>query len=140
VSLSSPVTAAQRSALLALGLRDDQIPMFLSGEAVVYLLKTQGQAGIAIIQKSETRLRSGVVEVNDRGGGPLTFRRFYVRSIEVAQCFELIELELFGAAVMNRQLEEGLQKRGFERRTERCPDELGGGEMEILTRVEVVGA
>jgi hypothetical protein len=47
----------------------------------------------------------------------------------------LTELELFGAAIINDQLREILLRHGYQIRTEQCPDELGGGTVEILARV-----
>jgi hypothetical protein len=49
--------------------------------------------------------------------------------------FGLTELELFGAAITNDELREILLRQGYQTRTEQCPDELGGGTVEILTRV-----
>ena len=123
-------------ALTALGLRTDQFPTFLRGEIVVYAPPTEGQPGVAVLQKTSTRLRSGIVEIADPGGGGArTFLRFRGRSQRIAALFGLAELELFGAAVVNARLEQVLLSRGFVRRTGACPDQLGGGEMEILTRV-----
>jgi len=131
----SPLTPEQQAALAALGLGDEQIAQFLQGAAVAYLLPTATDQGAAIVQRVGVRLRSGIVEVNDPGGGVRTLARFRGQSRRVAAAFGLAELELFGAEVMNPRLADLLVKRGFEQKTEPCPDALGGGEMTILARV-----
>jgi hypothetical protein len=132
---TSPLTPEQRAALVALGLDEEQIARFLRGEAVAYLLATESEPGVAIIQRTPGRLRSGIVEVTDPGGGVKTFARFRGQSRRIAASFGLTELELFGAEVLNLKLSELLLNQGFERKTEPCPEALGGGEMTILSRV-----
>jgi hypothetical protein len=132
---TSPLTPEQRAALVGLGLSDELIARFLRGEAVAYPLTTESEPGIAIIQRTERRLRSGIVEVRDPGGGVKTFARFRGHSRQIAALFGLAELELFGAEVINETLAEVLINQRFERKTEPCPEELGGGEMTILSRV-----
>jgi hypothetical protein len=53
----------------------------------------------------------------------------------LAARFGLTELELFGAAVINAKLAGLLLRQGFERKFDEVPDELGGEQVEILTRV-----
>jgi hypothetical protein len=44
-------------------------------------------------------------------------------------------LELFGAAVINQRLEAVLLRHGYKRQVDTVPEVLGGGTMEILTKV-----
>jgi hypothetical protein len=132
---TSPWTPEQQAALVAVGLGEEQIARFRQGEAVAYLLATETEPGIAILQRVGSRLRSGIVEVNDPGGGVKTLARFRGQARRIAASFGLTELELFGAEVINQKLSELLLNQGFERKTEPCPEALGGGEMTILSRV-----
>ena len=133
---AAPATPEQVEALFMLGLRVEQIPAFVRVEMVVYALPTEGQPGVAVIQRAGSRLRCGIVEIKDPGGGGArTLLRFRERSKRIAAAFGLSELELFGAALVNARLERMLLQQRFVRSTEACPEELGGGEMEILTRV-----
>ena len=53
--------------------------------------------------------------------------------------FQLFELELFGVAVINAQLEGMLLRQGFEINQIDCPEELGdAGQVEIITKVFAV--
>lgn len=118
--------------LRGLGLDPSQVETFLRGEAVVYQLPTQGEAGIAMIQLAGIRLRSGIIEINDVGGGVKDFLVFRGRSEVVARALGASELELFGGAVINQKLESLLLRRGFQRGEDTVPEDLGGGTMEIL--------
>ncbi len=132
--MENQLTPEQNAALQNLGLEKDQFGQFANGEAVVYLLPTETTPGIAILQKVGHCLRSGIIEINDPGGGLKTLVRFRSRSFQVALAFGLPELELFGAAIINPKLLTLLENQGFLRKTEHCPDSLGGGTMEILAK------
>ena len=137
--MSRLATAAQRAALEELGLGEPEILAFMEGRVVVYYLPTESEPGIAVIQKSGMRLRSGIVVINDPGGGVKTLLRFRGRSRAVAKLFCLAELELFGAAVVNEKLESILLAQGFVRDQVVCPDELGDdGNIDILTKLFAV--
>ncbi len=60
---------------------------------IVYKLSTEGDPGIAMVQMTGSRLRSGIIEINDPGGGLKDFLFFRTRSRAVAQALNLIELE-----------------------------------------------
>jgi hypothetical protein len=122
-------------ALQRLGLDPSQIEAFLRGDTVVYRLPTETDPGIAMIQWIGNRLRSGIIEINDIGGGVRDFSLFRHRSEAVARAFSANELELFGGAVINQRLESLLIRRGFQRAEDTVPKELGGGTMEILFKV-----
>lgn len=138
MSQAANPTPEQVNVLLDLGVKFDQIPEFVGGRPVVYGLPTESEPGVAIVQMVGSRLRSGIVTIKDPGGGLKTFVRFRGRSVRVAAQFGLTELELFGAAITNDELREILLRQGYQSRTEQCPDELGGGTVEILTRVHPV--
>lgn len=129
------LTDAQRVALADLGIPEARAAAFLQERPVVVALRNGGQGGIAIIQKVGLRLRCGVVAINDPGRGIKTLAQFRGRCQLLATRFGLAELELFGAAVINPKLAGVLLRQGFERQTDAIPDELGGGQVEILTRV-----
>ena len=137
--MSRLATAAQYAALQELGLGEPEIVAFMEGRVVVYYLPTESEPGIAVIQKSGARLRSGIVVINDPGGGVKTLLRFRERSRAIAKLFRLAELELFGAAVVNDKLESILLAKGFVRDQVVCPDELGDdGNIDILTKLFAV--
>jgi hypothetical protein len=97
-------TAEQFKLLLDLGLTQDQVYAFVRRETIVYLLRTESAPGIGMLEMKDTRLRSGIVEINDPGGGLRTLDAFRERSFKIAKLFRLGELELFGAAVVNRRM------------------------------------
>jgi hypothetical protein len=125
-------------ALDGLGLEPSRFEGFLRGEAVVYQFPTWNEPGIALVQLVGNRLRSGIIEINDLGGGVMDFLGFRDRSERLARALAANELELFGGAVINRRLEDLLIRRGFQRSEDAVPDELGGGTMEILFKVFAV--
>lgn len=127
-------TKEQADALEALGLAGDQQDAFCGGEEVVFFFPTQKEPGIGVIQLAAERLRCGIVSVKDAGGGLMSLARFRANSFRVARAFQRKELELFGAAVVNPRFAELLQRQSFVGRIVACPDDLGGGEMEILAK------
>ncbi len=127
------LTDDQRAALAQVGMPAGLVAAFLRGEAVV--VTGMDPVEIAILQLTGTRLRDGVVSVRDPGRGHVAMLPFRSRCQTLASRFGAVELELFGVAVINAKLEQMLLRRGFERRTDDIPDELGGGQAEILTRV-----
>ena len=129
---------ALTQALNGLGLEPSRFEAFLRFEAVVYQFPTWSEPGIALVQLVGNRLRSGIIEINDLGGGLKDFLGFRDRSERLARALAVNELELFGGAVFNRRLEDLLIRRGFQRSEDAVPDELGGGTMEILFKVFAV--
>jgi hypothetical protein len=132
------VGGSQREAIRALGLSHEQVRQFFDGEPIVFSLRTESDSGIAFVEFRDNRLRCGVIEINDPGGGLKTLLRFRNRSQNAARALGLSEFELFGAAVINPRLQALLTRKGFVKRSEQCPDELGGGEMEVLSRIETI--
>lgn len=88
-----------------------------------------------MVQWSEDRLRNGIIDINDVGGGLGDLVRFRSRSVEVAMALGVSRVELFGAALINPKLEALLLRHGFTAATEVVPEELGGGTIGIVTRV-----
>ena len=121
--------------LVLLGLDPLQVEAFLRGDAVVYQLPTGSDPGIGMVQRAGNRLRSGIIEINDVGGGLKDFLLFRDRSEMIARALAADEMELFGGAVINRRLENLLIRRGFQRSEDAIPEVLGGGTMEILTKI-----
>jgi hypothetical protein len=123
------------AALRDLGLDSAQREQFFAGKYVVYPLATESDPGIAVIELSGSRLSSGIIEINDIGGGLVDFLRFRRLSRAVAVAVGATELELFGGAIINTDLEQLLIRQKFERSVRSIPEELGGDIMEVLTRV-----
>ncbi len=125
-------------ALRGLGLDSAQIDGFLRNETIVYRLSTQGDPGIAMIERVGDRLRSGVIEINDPGGGRKDFMQFRARSRVVAVELGVVELEWFAAAVIYEKLEHLLRRQGFRSFNVAVPEDLGGGMMTILSKLFAV--
>lgn len=129
------VSPRQLEALLDLGIERARIADVAAGSAVAYLLNAGTLPIVAILQIQGNRLRSGIVEINDPGNGVIALAAFWRLTRAVAETFGSHEIEVFAVEVINSRLAEVLQRHGFERRIEPCPDELGNESMEILTRV-----
>jgi hypothetical protein len=132
------LSADQIEVLAAFGFAPEQMQTFLDGRQVVYPLATSAGQGIAILQRVGTRLRSGIVAINDPGAGVMILGRWRGLSQTAAVLFSCRELELFGAEVINARLAALLQRQGFVARVVPCPDELGDEEMTVLSRLFVV--
>jgi hypothetical protein len=65
----------------------------------------------------------------------MTFFRFRSQSLRAAAAFGVSALEPFGAEVINPKITRMLAKHGYQELKDRCPDDLGGGTMRILSRV-----
>lgn len=126
---------SQLRALRTLGLDRDQRRVFLSGAMSLYYFSTQSEPAIAIVQLVGSRLRSGIIDIRDVGGGVNDLVRFRTASQQVARAFGAAELELFGGAIINPRLEALLLRQGFCNATAPVPDELGGGTIDVVTRV-----
>jgi hypothetical protein len=121
------------------GLVRSERKAFFRVEAVVFSFSTGAAPAIAIIQLLGNRLCSGIISIHDIGGGLRDFVRFRDQAHRVARAFHADEVELFGAAVINERLEALLLRQGFSRAIVTVPEALGGGSMEILSRVFPVG-
>jgi hypothetical protein len=125
-----------------LGVAVEQVPALLRGDPIAYGLRTESEPGVGIIRMVHPRLKSGILAIKDPGGGVKTLARFRSASQRVAKAFQLAELELFGAEIIeiNADLKEMLYRQGFEEKSEPCPEELGGGTMNVLAKVFPVRA
>ena len=128
-------TDDQRAALDALGIAEDRRQALLRGEATTSLFGGGASPMVIVAQLRPPRLRAGVIEINASGRGMYMLLEFRSACEDLARSFELTELELFGAAVVNARLDSVLRQHGFELAVDACPDDLGGGTMEIRSRV-----
>lgn len=126
---------SQVRALRDLGLNQAQRSAFFRAESVVFHFPTREEPAIAVAHLAGSRLRCGIISIRDVGGGVRDLGQFRDRCQAVARSFGASELELFGAAVINQRLQALLVRQGFARLTELVPEELGGGTMEVLSRV-----
>ena len=129
---------SQLRALRDLGLDKAQRRTFLSGEATVYYFPTESAPAIAVLHWTEDCVRSGIIAIQDVGGGLTDLSRFRSKSFAVARAVGASSLELFGGALINKRLEALLLRQGFTRRMDSIPSVLGGGTMEIMTKVLAV--
>ncbi len=136
-SMSGVPRLAQVRSLRDLGVDRAARRAFFAGRAVLFSLPTTGGEPIlGAVQYGSGRLRCGIISIRALSGeGASAFARFRQQSLAVARAFGASELELFGGAIVNPRIEAMLLRQGFIRATEIVPDELGGGTMEILTRV-----
>jgi hypothetical protein len=125
----------QNRALARIGLAPEQFHDFAKGQVVVFEFSTESVPGIGIVQIVGLKLRCGIFQIKDPGGGVKSLLRFRNSANDLAKAFGANELELFGAAIVNERLEQLLLRQAFVRRTVPCPDDLGGGEVEILSKV-----
>jgi hypothetical protein len=133
----SSTTSSLRSqirSLSALGLTKSQRRTFFEKKATVYEFAISRHSAIAVVQLSGNRLRSGIISVSEFGKGFASLVRFRNSSMAVCQALAVTELELFGAAIINRRLRAMLLRQGFVETVDQVPEELGGGEMEILSK------
>jgi len=128
------LTPVQAQALGIFDLTSDQVLAFCNGIQVVCELQTQSQPGIAILQLADDRVRCGIFLIHDPGGGLLTLTRFKGNAGRLAQAFDKSKLELFGATVLNPELERLLRRQGFTPAVDSCPDDLGNDDWEILSK------
>ena len=110
---------------------------FFSGDWVAYQTpSTGGIPTLAAIRLEGQTLRSGIISIKNLSGtGLQDFIRFRAQSLSVAKAFGASEAQIFGGAFINQELEASLLRVGFRPSTGVVPDALGGGTMEILSRV-----
>jgi hypothetical protein len=103
------LTPVQTQALGVFDLTPNQVLDFCNGNQVVCELQTQSQPGIAISQLADDRVRCGIFLLHDPGGGLLTLTRFKGNAVRLATAFDKNTLELFGATVLDPELERLLR-------------------------------
>lgn len=134
------LTDEQRQQIANLGLLPEQVEQVRLGREVAFDFRTESAVGVALLQVSNVILRCGILEINDPGGGLLTFVRFRNHAFNLARSLGIHHVELFGMAVVNPELRELLIRQSFMPREVTCPDDLGGGPemVEILAKVFVL--
>ena len=84
------------------------------------------------------RLRIGIYTIRNVGGGLLDFLNFELEAKALARAIGATELEIMGIEVTNPRLRAVLESGGFTPTTIPGPDELGGGTMNAVSKVESV--
>ena len=127
----------QVKALRSLGLDRAARRAFFEGKPVVGQLPTAGgDATIVTLQLGENRLTAGIFSVhNEAGGGLQAFTEFRGQARALAQGLGVDELELQGQAVINPRIEALLRRQGFESKTVDVPEDLGGGTVDVFSKV-----
>jgi hypothetical protein len=125
----------QQAALTGLGIARENFDAFASGLFVSFEFPTESSPAIALASKGERRLRSGILVLNDPGGGYRTLARFRSRSIDLARSLALDELELFGAAVSNPDVERMLLRQSFSAMTIDIRLKSGDERLDVISRV-----
>jgi hypothetical protein len=90
---------------------------------------------------TERRLRVGICTVKKEGdvlGAVVAFMTFEARAQDAAKALGVKELELLGIALNNPKLQAALERGGFTPTTIAAPEELGGGIVNAISRVEPV--
>jgi len=110
---------------------------FFRGEQASFALPTEhGDPTIGFAQWQGDRLQIGIVDVkNLSGGGVRAFTEFGTRARSLARLFGASEVEVFGAAIYNTQIQEMLIRRGFQNCVLQVPEAFGGGQVDGLRRV-----
>ena len=129
-------TEEVRFKLASVGLSTEQIDRVAAGKEVAFDFPGDTPVGIALIQVKPGLLRCGILEINFPGGGLAVLLAFRTHAFEVANVLGVKRVELFGMAVINRQLRDLFLRQSFVPRMVPCPEDLGGGaeEVEIVAR------
>ncbi|WP_175851015.1 RHS repeat-associated core domain-containing protein [Burkholderia cepacia] len=131
------LTDAQESALAYLGVSSDAHDAFLNGKVVGFVYPTEGGAAVyGFLQYNNGHLASQLFSINNTtGGGPAAFKKFYSGSMGLAKSLGLDKIELQGGSIINQELYNSLSKNGWAKKVVPVPDELGGGEQEVLYKI-----
>ncbi len=127
-------TLAQLRALRNFGLDRAARREFFSGRPATFLSTTAGSP-IGVLQLQGSRLSAGIFQINAPGMGLRAFTQFRSASTQLARTLGATELELGGIAVTNPNVTATLLRMGFTARTATVPESLGGGTVEVITRV-----
>ncbi|HEY5312130.1 MAG TPA: hypothetical protein VIK18_06405 [Pirellulales bacterium] len=134
------LSQAQQQALESLGVDRKNYGAFLTGILVPFEFPTERSPAIGLACRDGNRIKSRLLLLNDPGGGLKTLSQFRTASRALAKAFDVSELELFGAAVTNPKVRQMLLRNLFAVQTISLQAQLGGGELEIISRVFQVGA
>jgi hypothetical protein len=130
-------TLSQVRALRGLGVDEAARRAFFEGAPVEFKLPTAGgEPTRASAQLVGRRLRVGIVSVKDlSGAGPRAFFNFSTRARSLARTMGAKEVEIYGALIINEDIEGMLLRQGYVRGKVTLPEELGGGTAPVLRRV-----
>lgn len=124
--------AARVRALRSFGLDKAARRVFLSGETAGFL---RADGVLAFARMEGSRLVAGIFSVNAPGKGLRIFSKFRGDAKALGQSLGATELELAGAEFLNLDLGALLVRQGFVAGTMAAPEALGGGTMNILSKV-----
>lgn len=132
--------SAQACATLQnLGLEDAQIQGFATGSSVAFNLAGTVDGTVAVARLLPTgRLQVGIYTIRNVGGGLADFATFEARALAAARALGASEIEFMGIEVANSQLRAVLERGGFTPTTLPAPEELGGGTLDAISRIEPV--
>ena len=139
---AEPFSVEARLALGRLGMGQSQLRSFAAGEPVALNLPGTAPGIITVAQlTAERRLRVGICTIKKEGdvlGAVVAFMTFEARAQDAAKALGAKELELLGIAINNPKLQAALERGGFTPTTIAAPEELGGGIVNAISRVEPV--
>ena len=125
------LTPQQFTILDSLGLSNSQMENFYKGNAVELRLPStrinqdpsiRVDPVIATIQLQDTRLSASIISINNKSGGAVRdILRYRDRAFDLARAFELDDVELVGAAVVNDRIRRLVERQGFERVQRQVP-------------------
>jgi hypothetical protein len=128
-----------KAALGRLGVGEAQLPGLAVGKPVAFVLAGAAEGTIAVAQvTAEGRLRVGIYTIKNVGGGLGDFMVFQAKAQAAARALGAKELELLGIEVTNPRLRAVLERGGFGPTTMPVPEELGGGTLNAVSRIEPV--
>jgi hypothetical protein len=104
---------------------------FLAGETVAF--ETPGVVAFARMQGN--RLVAGIFSINAPGNGLRLLSAFRAQATTAARALGAKQLELVGAEFTNNPLREMLLRQGFTPGTMEAPAALGGGPMDVVSKV-----
>jgi hypothetical protein len=138
-----PVATQQAAAplLKSLKIGEAESAAFFRGEMVVGEVATPGKTGtIVFFQLKDGRLRAGIFSISikqDPSAAVRAFGGFRGAARELARALGLSEMELMGAAVVNKDVAAMLESQGFVKGLEPLPESLGaqaGETIEVYTK------
>jgi hypothetical protein len=133
------LSAEARIALGGLGVGESQLQVLAAGEPVAFTLSGAAEGTVTVAQlTAEGRLRLGIVTIKNVGGRLIDFMTFEAKAQAVARALGAKELELLGIEINNPKLRAVLERGGFTPTTMPIPEELGGGTLDAISRVEPV--
>ncbi|MEV7627752.1 hypothetical protein [Actinoplanes sp. NPDC089786] len=128
---------AARPSLAAMGMDAARQDALLAGASVMY---ETANGVICIAQIVQGRLRVGIFSINiknDPAAAVRGFASFRGPARAAARALQVPEYEMFGAAIVNSEIEAMLLRQGFAKSTETVPEAFGLGpstQVEILTK------